>query len=119
MYITTIPFNDNILAPSIHYAILSFSCVAAGMPNGLTPQHMKSIIWPPAGDGASALISALTSFVNMLLNREVLAQGLPFVSSVNFLHYERKEAVGLIAVGNTLHTSVAKCVGLVVREEMN
>ena len=80
LYIDTSDYNmydtyffDNLLTPSIHYAILSFPCGSTGEPTGLDPQHLKDTILPPAGEGGSALISALTSFVNMVLSGEVLA----------------------------------------------
>ena len=119
MCIKTILFHDNILTPSILYAILSFPCELAGVPNNVIPQHLKDMIGPPAGEGSSALISALTSFVNMVLSGEVLAENSPCVIRCKFICIMKEwRGVGPIAVGNTLRRLVAKCVGLVVMEEM-
>ena len=122
--ITMIPFNDNILSPFIHYVIFSFPCGPAGGPKGLTPQHLKDMIQPPAGEGGSALISSLTSFANMVLYIiEWGGFGRRFTfclcCKLNCITKERREGVGLIAVGNILCRLVAKCVGSAVNEEMN
>ena len=55
----------DVLTPSIHYAILSFPCESVREPDGLTLEHLKNMIGPPAGEGGSAPISALISLLSI------------------------------------------------------
>ena len=79
----------DIVAPSINYAILSFPCGSAGGPDGLTSQHLKDMIGPPAGEGESALNSTLTSFANRVVSGVILAEIQPVFLAQIQLHYRR------------------------------
>ena len=103
----------------IAYAIRSFFRGSAGGPDGMTPQHLKDMTGMPAGEGRLSLLSALSSFVHFVLRGEVLAEVRPIFFGANLVAFNKKGGgVRPIAMGCTLRRLVAKCAGLLVRDEM-
>ena len=61
-----------------------------GGPDDLSSQHLKDMTEPPAGEGGPALISSLASFVNMVLNGEVLVEVYPVFFGANLIALQKK-----------------------------
>ena len=101
-------------------AIRSFPNGSAGGVDGLRPQHLKDMIGSSSSDGAAqALLSALTSFIKLVLQGETPL----FVHPIFFgatLTALRKKGGGIrpIAVGCTLCRLAAKVAGGKVMEDM-
>ena len=61
--VCTLSFSEEEVAQ----AIRSFPNGSAGGPDGLRPQHLKDMTGPSSGSGGSLLLSALTSFPNLII----------------------------------------------------
>ena len=57
-----------LLEEEVAHAICSFPNGFAGGPDGLCPQHLKDLIGASAERGGKELLSALTDFVNLVVN---------------------------------------------------
>ena len=88
--ISQIPDELVIPVPLVQYAIRSFPRGSAGGPDGLTPQHLKDMLRPPAGEGGASLLLALSSFVNMVFRGEILAEVGPLFFGANLTALRKK-----------------------------
>ena len=98
-------------------AIRSFPRGSAGGPDGLRPQHLKDMI---SGNGSChVLVTALASFVQLLLEGRTPTSVRPFFFGANLTALRKKQGgVRPIAVGCTLRRLTAKVAGAKVAEEM-
>ena len=88
---------------------MSFPNGSAGGPCGLRPQHLKDLIGPSANIGGQLLLTALTSFTNLVLNGHTPASIHPSFFGASLLALEKRGGgVRPIAVGSTLRRLVAK-----------
>ena len=98
-------------------AILSFPKSSAGGPDGLRPQHLKDML----SDRTShhALLPALVSFVQLVLEGRTPLSIRPFFFSANLTALRKKDGgIRPIAVSCTLRRLVAKIAAGKVREEL-
>ena len=94
-------------------AIRSFPNDSAGGPDGLRPQHLKKLVGPATSGGGHSLLSALASFVTLILagrtppsNRP--PSNRPFFFGATLIALEKDGGVRPIAVGCTLWCLAAK-----------
>ena len=100
-------------------AINSFPAGSAGGPDGLWPQHFKDLIAPGADDSRQALVPALVSFTELVLNGKTPASIRPFFFGATLIALEKKGGgVRPIAVGGSLRRLIAKVAGMKVMNEM-
>ena len=100
-------------------AINSFPAGSAGGPDGLQPQHFKDLIAPGADDSRQALVPALVSFTELVLNGKTPAFIRPFFFGATLIALEKKGGgVRPIAVGGSLRRLIAKVAGMKVMNEM-
>ena len=84
-------------------AIQSFPRGSAGGPDGLLPQHLKDLISASAGFGGKKLLTALTSFTNLVLSGDTPAQMRPLFFGATLTALNKKDGgVRPIAIGGTL-----------------
>ena len=108
------PPVDSSLSPSISEealatAIQSFPNGSSSGPDGLSPQHLKDMIGASAHSSGPALLSALTSLTNIILQGKVPRAVRPFFFGASLIALEKKDGgVRPIAVGCTLRHLVAK-----------
>ena len=94
-------------------AIQSFPNGSSGGPDGLRPQHLKDLV--NNKESGQGLVTALTSFTNLLLNGNCPDAVMPFFFGGRLIALEKK-AGGFrpIVVGLTLRRLVSKCANSVV-----
>ena len=98
-------------------AIHSFPKGSAGGPDGLRPQHLKDML----SDGGSrqALLPALVSFVQLMLDGATPPSIRPFFFGANLTALHKKQGgIRPIAVSCTLRRLTAKVAGNLVMKEM-
>ena len=101
-------------------AIRTVPCGSAGGPDGLRPQHLKYMIGPSSGAGVEALLSALLSFVSLVLNGECHESIRPLFFGANLTALRKKNGgIRPIALGGTLRRLVAKMAGGKVMERIS
>lgn len=89
-------------------AIKSFPAGSSGGPDGFTPQHLLELV--TCQSGGSALLSALTSFVNLVLDGGCPTAVRPVFFGARLIALEKKSGgFRPIAIGYTLRRLVAKC----------
>jgi len=94
--------------PDVLQAIRSFPAGSAGGPDGVRPQHVLEMV--NCREAGPELLSALTGFVNCLLQGEIHPRVSPVLFSGNLIALEKKTGgVRPIAVGYTLRRIAAKC----------
>jgi hypothetical protein len=95
-------------------AIRSFPAGSAGGPDGITPQHIKDLTMQVPGT-SNELISALTDFVNLLLNGELPEYIREIIFGGTLIALQKKTGdIRPIAVGYTLRRLAAKCANVYV-----
>ena len=100
-------------------AITSFPNGSAGGPDGLRPQHLKDLVGPATGGGGHSLLSALASFVTLVLAGRTPPSICPFFFGATLIALEKKDGgVRPIAVGCTLRRLAAKVASGRVLEDM-
>ena len=96
-------------------AIRSFPNGSAGGPNG----HLKDLVGPTTGGGGHSLLSALASFVTLVLAGRTPPSIRPFFFGATLIALEKKDGgVRPIAVGCTLRRLAAKVASGRVLEDM-
>ena len=84
-------------------AIRSFPNGSAGGPDGLRPQHLKDMVGLSTTGGGHALLSALTSFLSLVLAGRTPPSFCPYFFSANLIALQKKDGgVRPIAIGCTL-----------------
>lgn len=92
---------------------------SAGGPDGLRPQHLKDLVGPATGGGVHSLLSALASFVTLVLAGRTPPSIRPFFFGATLIALEKKDGgVRPIAVGCTLRRLAAKVASGRVLEDM-
>ena len=87
---------------------------------GLRPQHIKDMTAFSAGESGSFLLKALTSFVQFVLDGEVLHSVRPSFFAANLTALKKKDkGVCPIAVGCTLQRLTSKCASSSVTTNMS
>ena len=82
--------------------------------------HKHPLLYTVTAENGCLLLRALVSFVNFVLSGAVKQSVCPIFFGANLIAFNKKEGgVCPIAVGNTLRRLVAKCAGLLVRNEMS
>ena len=99
-------------------AIRSFPNGSAGGPDGLRPQHLKDMVGPSTAGGGHALLSALTSFLSLVLAGRTPPSFRPYFFGANLIALQKDGGVRPIAVGCTLHRLAAKVASSKVLEDM-
>ena len=113
--LSTMPVPEDMIVQ----AIKSFPNGSAGGTDGLMPQHLKDLISSGAGSGRVAILSALTSFVDLVLSGNTPTSVRRFFFSANLFALQKKgDGVQPISVGCTLRRLVAKVAGMMVMDEM-
>ena len=104
---------------------MSFPVGSSGGPDGLRPQHLKDILKSPTGsalpsNSISSFLSALTSFVSLVVNGGVPEVVRPLFFGARLTALSKKSGgVRPIAVGCTLRRLVAKVASGLVLGEMS
>jgi len=112
-----LPNPISVTAKDIVKAIRSFPNGSAGGPDGLKPQHLKDMIGPSVN--TSGLLSALSLFVQLVLDGRTPAPWRPFFFGANLTALQKKSGgVRPIAVGCTLRRLAAKVIGGELMDEM-
>ena len=65
-------FDGELSESAVLYAVRSFPCRSAGEPDDLRPQHIRNMTGHTVGESGSFLLKVLTSFVQFVLDGEVL-----------------------------------------------
>ena len=120
------PLPQDTVAPSLSVstdevakAIRSFPVGSAGGPDGLRPQHLKDLIGPSSEGGGHVLLSALASFLSLVLSGRTPLSIRPYFFGANLFALEKKDGgVRPIAVGCTLRRLAAKVASGKVLEDM-
>ena len=93
----------------VSQAISSFRPGSAGGPDGLRPGHLKSLVGHASAEAGPRLLSALTDFINLILEGEVPAFLLSTFYGATLCALEKKGGgVRPIAVGNTFRRLATK-----------
>ena len=71
--------------------IRSFPVGSAGGPDGLRPQHLKDLIGPSSEGGGHALLSALASFLSLVLSGRTPLSIRPYFFGANLCALEKKD----------------------------
>ena len=77
----------------VRKAILSFRAGASGGPDGLRPDHLRSLVAYGSADAGSRLLSALTDLVNVMLRGEVPQFAVPILYGANECVIRKKKMV--------------------------
>ena len=89
--------------------IKSFPSGSTGGPDGLRPQHLKVLTSESAERGGRELLSALTSFINHILQGNAPLSVHPILFGATLIALHKKEGgICPIAIGLTLHCLAAK-----------
>ena len=109
-----------VVSPStVQKSVLSFPAGSAGGPDGLLPQHIKDLLSPTIGEPATALLTALTDFINLVIAGRVPSAMTAYFFGANLLGLNKADGgIRPIAIGCTLRRLSSKCVGASVSEEM-
>ena len=108
-----------ILEEAVATAIRSFPNGSAGGPDGLSPQHLKDMIGTSAQGGGPALLRALTSLINIILQGKTPRAVRPFFFGASLVALEKKDGgVRPIAVGCTIRRLAAKMAGSHIMDTM-
>ena len=100
-------------------AIRSFPNGSAGGPDGLRPQDLKHLTGPSSEGGGHALLSALASFLSLVLSGGTPLSIRPYFFGANLFALEKKDGgVRPIAVGCTLRRLAVKVASGKVLEDM-
>ena len=100
-------------------AIRSFPNGSAGGPDGLSPQHLKDMIGASAQGGGPALLRALTSLIDVILQGKTPRAVRPFFFGASLVAFEKRDGgVRPIAVGCTIRRLAAKTVVSHIMETM-
>ena len=100
-------------------AIRSFPNGSAGGPDGLRPQHLKDMVGPSTAGGGHVLLSALASFLSLVLAGRTPPSFRPYFFGANLIALQKKDGgVRPIAVGCTLRRLAAKVASGKVLEDM-
>ena len=75
-------------------AIRSFPNGSAGGPDGLRPQHLKDLTGPSSEGGGHALLSALVSFLSLVLSGGTPLSIRPYFFGANLFALEKKDGGG-------------------------
>ena len=100
-------------------AIQSFPNGSSGGPDGLKPQHLKDMFGPSAVGCSQALLPALISFIELVLEGRTPPSIMPYFFGANLTALQKKNGgIRPIAVSCTLRRLAAKVAGSKVMEEM-
>ena len=100
-------------------AIRSFPNGSAGGPDGLRPQNLKDMTGSSSDGGGRALLSALASFLTLVLSGGTPSSIRPYFFGANLIALEKKDGgMRPIAVGCTLRRLAAKTASGKVLESM-
>ena len=100
-------------------AIRPFLVGSAGGPDGLRPQYLKDLISPSSEGGGHALLSALASFLSLVLSGRTPLTIRPYFFGANLCALEKKDVgVRPITVGCTLRRFAPKIASGKVLEDM-
>ena len=100
-------------------AIRSFPKGSAGGPDGLRPQHLVDLTSSSAGHEGELFLHALTTFTNLVLAGDTLAQARGGVFGASLTALNKKDGgVRPIAVECTLRRLVAKTASQAVMKRM-
>ena len=100
-------------------SIVSFPNGSAGGPDGLRPQHLKSLISTSAGAGGPVLLRALTDLVNIIVKGDTPSSISPFFFGASLIALEKKGGgVRPIAIGCSLRRLAAKAIGSQLKSRM-
>ena len=104
---------------SIEKAIRSFNSGSALGPDKLAPHHLKEVTTKQTGEAGTRLWQALTALANIMLAGKVPDDVLPVLYGAKLIALS-KPGGGIcpIAVGNILRQMTAKCVVLMLGEEV-
>ena len=110
-----------ITSKEIVKALRSFPCGSPGGPDGLRPQHLKSLTSKSAGEGGASLLDALTSFINMALAGKIPGSVcVCFFGATTLSTLITMECgVQAITIGHTLRRLAAKCAINRVQQRMS
>ena len=92
-------------------AIRSLPNGSAGGPDGLRPQHLKDLTDPSSEGGGHALLSALASFLSLVLSGGTPLSIRPYFFGANLFALEKKEGGGGEAYRRWLHSPLPCCEG--------
>lgn len=91
------------------YSICSFPAGSAGGLDGISPQHLKDLTSPLAGDGGECLLKELTALVNLMLSGKVCPEIVPVLYGANLIALKKKDGgIRPIAVGSTFRRLTSK-----------
>ena len=101
-------------------AIKSFPNSSSGGPDGLKPRHLKDIIHPSAGGGSQVLLTAMASFIKLVLEGRTPPPVRMFFFGANLTALTKKcGGIRPIAVGCTLRRLAAKVISNKVKDQMS
>ncbi|XP_061706794.1 uncharacterized protein LOC133517478 [Cydia pomonella] len=94
---------------AVLHAVLSFPAGSAGGLDGITPQHLKDLTGPLAGDAGETLLEELTALTNLMLAGKVCREVVPILYGANLIALKKKDGgIRPIAVGNTFRRLTSK-----------
>jgi len=110
------PSSDPSKFPTVQFteedvtaAIRSFPAGSAGGPDGVRPQHLRDLT--SNKETGPALISALTAFINLLMQGKCPSSITPIFFGGRLIALQKKSGgIRPIAIGYTLRRLAAKCV---------
>ena len=102
---------------SVLKALKSFPAGSSGGPDGLRPQHLIDLV--SCKMGGPALLSALTGFVNLVLDGDCPVNVRPILFGARLIAIVKKSGgIRPIAVGYTVRRLVAKCANNFAQEQL-
>ena len=117
----TPPLPDELRSPpeileiDVARNIHSFLCGSAGGPDGILPQHLFDLTIASAEQGGKDLLQTLTKCVNFARGEHVPQFVVPvFFGAILIPLWKKEGGICPIAVGQTLHHLLAKCVAVQV-----
>ena len=112
-------FLFSISQSTISKVISSFPNRSAGELDGLSPQHIKDLTGPSAGEGGLLLLRALTSLVSLILTGDTTVSICPHFLGASLAAIPKKDAgVRPISVGCTLRRLAPRQLGFGVSQEV-
>ncbi|XP_052757454.1 uncharacterized protein LOC128202180 [Galleria mellonella] len=91
------------------HAVKSFNSGSAGGLDGLTPQHLKDLLYGTPGDAGTSLLEDLTALVNLMLSGKINESITEILYGANLCALAKKDGgVRPIAIGTTYRRLAAK-----------